>query len=425
MTNLRSVQTGFWLKIGLTLLALSPVILTSALVGKYGVDIRYADEWTFAPLLVKAHTHTLTFSDLFHQHNEHRYVFPKLMFIAFAWLAQGNARAEMMFSIFLASLTSFNLWLILRRTLSVGPEKRLLLLTLLNLVLFSPVQSENWTWGFQFVLFFINFLLTTGVLVATSNLALRKKFVLCASIAFVATFSFGNGFLLWVTAFPLALVSQERESLKRRLLWLVAWGGACLGAISLYFVHYVRPAHHPPVAASGSPLDYFLYVATFLGNHLSQAARTESILVPVTIGTFLLIIYFTGLGFALFRRDPLLLKQVTPWLGIGGFALGSAVMAAFTRIGFGISQGLDSRYTTFSLCLSIGVIGMAAIIGRALQSSHGQRVWFRHFYVRLETAVLTPLLIAFFVSVAWGVESMKSSHRTRLWGKGGCSWVMW
>jgi len=285
-------------------------------------------------------------------------------------------------------------------------------------VLFSPVQAENWTWGFQFVLFFINFLLTTGVLIATSNLELWKRFVLCASIAFVATFSFGNGFLLWVATFPLALVSLKRGSLKRRLIWLVAWGGTCLTAISLYFVHYAKPAHHPPIAASGNLLDYFLYVATFLGNHLSQAARTESIVVSVTSGTFLLIIYFTCLGFALFCGDRLLLKQMTPWLGIGGFALGSAVMTALTRIGFGVSQGLDSRYTTFSLCLSIGVIGMAAIIGRTLHSSHGRSAWFRHFYVRLETALLTPFLIAFFVSAAWGLESMKSSQRTRLWGKG-------
>jgi len=418
MKYLRSVQAGLWLRIGLTLLALSPAIFMITLVAKYGVDISYADEWTFAPLFVKAHTHTLTFFDFFQQHNEHRYVFPKLMFIAFAWLAHGNVRVEMMFSIFLASLTSFNLWLILRRTLSVGPEKRLLLLTLLNLVLFSPVQAENWTWGFQFVLFFINFLLTTGVSIATSNLALWKKFGLCASIAFVATFSFGNGFLLWVTTFPLALVSQERGSLQRRLIWLGAWGGACLTAIALYFVHYVKPAHHPPIAASGNLLDYFLYVATFLGNHLSQAARTESIVVSVTIGTFLLIIYFTCLGFALFCGDRLLLKQMIPWIGIGGFALGSALMAALTRIGFGVNQGLDSRYTTFSLCLSVSVIGLAAIAGRAWHSSYGQNERLRHSYLRLETACLTAFLFALFVSSAWGIRSMQSLERSRLWGKG-------
>lgn len=418
MKTFRSFAAGFWLRIALTLLALSPAIFMITLVGKYGVDIPYADEWTFTPLLVKAHTHTLTFFDFFQQHNEHRYVFPKLMFIAFAWLAHGNVRVEMMFSVFLASLTSFNLWLILRRTLSVGPEKRLLLLTLLNLVLFSPVQAENWIWGFQFVLFFINFLLTTGVLLATSNLALWKKFVLCASIAFIATFSFGNGSLLWVTTFPLALVSQERGSPQRRLIWLVAWGGACLAAISLYFVHYVKPAHHPPIAASGSLLDYFLYVATFLGNHLSQAARTESIVMSVTIGTFLLLIYFTCLGFALFCGDRLLLKQMTPWIGIGGFALGSAFMAALTRIGFGVNQGLDSRYTTFSLCLSVSVVGLAAIAGGAWHSSYGQKERLRHSYLRLETACLTVFLFALFVSSAWGIRSMQSLERSRLWGKG-------
>lgn len=406
------------LRLGLVLLALSPAIFILSLVARYGVDIPYLDEWTFAPLLVKAHTHALTFSDLFAQHNEHRYVFPKLLIIAFAYLAGGNLRIEMLFSVFLASLTSLNLWLLLRRTFPVTPEKRLLLLTLLNLVLFSPVQAENWTWGFQFVLFLINFLLTAGVAIASSDLTIRRKFAFCVAIAFIGTFSFGNGFLLWVTTFPLALFWHERASLKRTLAWLAAWGSACAGAISIYFIHYVKPAHHPSIAASSNPLDYFLYVAAFLGAHLSQAARAEPIAIPVAIGTALLIIYSIGMALAFCRGDPLLLKQVAPWLAIGAFALGSAFLAALTRIGFGISQGLDSRYTTFSLCLSIGAIGMVSIIGSALRSSTGRSEWFKHFHSRLGTALSIAFLVAIVISSAWGVKSMKSIERSRLWGKG-------
>ena len=413
------IKTRRVLRFGVILLALSPAIFTLSLVARHGVDIPYADEWTFAPLLVKAHMHTLTFSDFFAQHNEHRYVFPKLLLVAFAYLARGNLRIEMLFSVFLCGLTSLNLWLILRRSLSFTLEKRLLLLTLFNLVLFSPVQAENWTWGFQFVFFLVNYLLTSGVAIATSDLSIWKRFVLCLAIALVGTFSFGNGFVLWVTTFPLALISGERESLKRRFGWLAAWVTACAGTISLYFIHYVKPAHHPSLAASGNPLDYFLYVAAFLGAHLSQAARAESIVVPVTIGALLLIIYFGGMAFAFLRGTPLLLRQVRPWLGIGGFAVGSAFLAALTRIGFGINQGLDSRYTTFSLCLSIAAIGLASLMSEKLHSSTGRNEWVRNFHVRMETAFLTAFLIAVFVSSAWGVRSMKSIERTRLWGKGG------
>jgi hypothetical protein len=402
----------------LGLLALSPAIFLLSLVARYGVDIPFADEWTFAPLLVKAHTHTLAFSDFFAQHNEHRYVFPRLVLIALAEVAHGNVRVQMFLSVFLCGLTSLNLWFILRRTLSLSTEKRLLLLALLNLVLFSPVQAENWTWGFQFVLFLINFLLTAGVAVATSELSMPRKFVLCVVIAFVATFSFGNGFLLWVTTFPLALVFREQPSLKRRLVWLAGWGAAFAGAISIYFIHYVKPAHHPSVAASGNPVDYFLYVVTFLGAHLSQAARTESIVLPAILGTFLLIIYVSASGFVVFRGKPLLFGQAVPWIGIGGFALGSALLAALTRIGFGVNQGLDSRYTTFSLCLSVSVIGLAAITGEALHSSYGRNERFRHSYLRVETACLTAFLFVLFVSAAWGVRSMQALERSRLWGKG-------
>ena len=406
------------LKFGLFLLALSPALFTLRLVAKYGVDIPYADEWTLAPFLVKAHMHELAFSDFFAQHNEHRSVFPKLLLVAFTHLSGGNVRVQMLFSVLLSGLTSLNLWLILRRTLPLALEKRLLLLTLLNLILFSPVQAENWTWGFQFALFLINFLLTTGVLIATSELSIRKKFAICFVIALIGTFTFGNGFVLWGTTFPLALVSRQRESLKRRLVWLAAWGAACVAAIAIYFIHYVRPAHHPSIAASSNPLDYFLYVVTFLGAHLSQAAPTESIVLPVTAGSFLLIIYLAAMGFAFFRGTPLLLKQVTPWLGIGGFAIASAFLAVLTRIGFGVNQGLDSRYTTFSLCLSVGVIGLVSIMRETLRSTRGAGGEFKPFYLRLETAFLTAFLVAIFVSWSWGVESIKSIERKRLWGKG-------
>src|ERR1700752_4714039 len=59
-------------KRALFLAGLIPLILLVGWVSKYAVDVPCRDEWLMIPLLAKAHDHTLTFADLWEQHNEHR-----------------------------------------------------------------------------------------------------------------------------------------------------------------------------------------------------------------------------------------------------------------------------------------------------------------------------------------------------------------
>ena len=213
-------------RVAAAMLPCLPVLNVVALISRYGVNVPFADEFALAPLLVKAHQHALTFSDLFAQHNEHRYFFPGLLFIAIAFCAQGNLRAEMFFSVFLTLLASANLWLLLRKTTSLSNGPRVTVLFLFNLLLFSPVQAENWTWGYQLPLFLTNYLFTCAVLAAFSSLNLGRKFALCAALAFIATFSFGGGVVLWGLTFPWGLLSPRTHLASQRLVVRrVVWRG--------------------------------------------------------------------------------------------------------------------------------------------------------------------------------------------------------
>lgn len=406
------------LRFFLFVLLLLPAVYLVSLVAKYGVNVPYADEFGEAPLLVKAHSQPLTFSDLFRQHNEHRYVFTRLILIAFAELAHGNLRAEMFFSAVLAGLCAINLWIILRRTIPASIEKALVLSFLLNLLLFSPVQVENWMWGFQFVPLFCNWLFTSALVIATSDLSVWKKFALCLGLAFGATFSFGVGMLLWPLTFPLALLIQPGMRWKSRIGWSFAWAAACLATVALYFIHYVKPGSHPVIAASRNPLDYFLYITTFLGAHLSRADRTEQIFQAAVVGFVLLAVWGFGLAYAFhYRRDLDFRRRTLPWLALGSYAVSNAVLAAAARIGFGINQALDSRYTSFSLYLSVAAIGLFVILKRDLSSRFQSRA-FESAAVRLETILLTAFGVLSLVSFSWGRSAMIESHRTRLLGKG-------
>jgi hypothetical protein len=399
--------------------AATPSLFIIYLIARYGVDIPFADEWTLAPLLLKAHNHTLGLADLFAQHNEHRLVFPRLLMIGIARATHGNLRAEMFFSVALAIGTAFNVGWILRRSFAREPAKLFFLIVLANLLLFSPVQAENWIWGFQFCLFLITFLLTSGVCIATSQLAMPTKFLACFTIAFIATFSFGNGALLWLVTFPIALFVTEKPTSRRNLPWLFAWiaGAAC--TISLYAFHYVKPAHHPALAASRHLIDYYFYVAGFLGANLAAPlGRKESMALPVLLGTLLSGIYFLALIGIRGDRKFLVWKEAAPWLAIAAFAMTSSGIAAVTRIGFGVTQALDSRYTTFSLLFAVALIALVAISDRELRATFSERRRILDWVSRVEGACLILFAITFFISAGWGTEQIRAIQRTRLWGKG-------
>jgi hypothetical protein len=399
----------------LIIAVLLPGLYLVQLIREYGVDVPYADEFTFAPVLVKAHEHSLAISDLFAQHNEHRYFFTKLLLIAIAFTAQGNLRAEMFLSVLLTTLSSLNLWFLLRKTVPLSVEQRLFILFLFNLLLFSPVQAENWTWGFQFPLFFCNYLVTCGILVAFSAITLSRKFVICAALAFVGSFSFGGGVLLWAVTFPAALLAEKALTWKRKGVWMGAWAAAAIVCMTLYFFHYVKPPHHPAIAQGASPIRAYRYVAGFLGSHLSRATSFEPITQAVSIGTVLLALYLGSMFYAKRRsRDPSLAIRMLPWFALGGYAVLSGVLAAAARIGFGISQALDSRYTSFSLYLSIAVIALFIIAKDDLQ----RRATLSRAFVRLETVLLMGLAFFSVTSYTWGRTFMVESERARLRGKG-------
>jgi len=84
----------------LFLVAILPIAALFRLIGEYGVNVPYRDDWSLVPLFVKWNDHQLAFADLLRPHNEHRIFFPKLIYLAFAQITHWNVRAEMFFSRF-------------------------------------------------------------------------------------------------------------------------------------------------------------------------------------------------------------------------------------------------------------------------------------------------------------------------------------
>src|SRR5436189_3578557 len=63
------------------LLIAAPPLLIGLLIFRDGVDVPFWDQWDgTAPLFEKMAAGTLRFADFFAQHNEHRLLFPRLIF---------------------------------------------------------------------------------------------------------------------------------------------------------------------------------------------------------------------------------------------------------------------------------------------------------------------------------------------------------
>src|SRR5437868_9895659 len=169
------------------LLIAAPPLLIGFLIFRDGVDIPFADQWDgTAPLFEKMAAGTLGFADFFAQHNEHRILFPRLIFFALGRLTHWNVRAELFVIWFLALVCLFNIWQIARRSGCKGSTFWLLFSSVV--LLFSPLSFEIFLCVFQ-----IGFLLPLACVTACIWVATYVRhplnFVFAIVLCTICTFS--------------------------------------------------------------------------------------------------------------------------------------------------------------------------------------------------------------------------------------------
>jgi hypothetical protein len=75
------------------------------------------------------------------------------------------------------------------------------------------------------------------------------------------------------------------------------------------------------------------------------------------------------------RKDVEFLARTLPWLTIASFALANAVITMFGRLGYGVSQALASRYSSYALLLPVALLPLGFLFSRsrgALTRSKGR-----------------------------------------------------
>jgi hypothetical protein len=303
------------------------------------------------PLFQKVDAGTLGFSDLWAQQNEHRILFPKAAEIGLGILTHWNIKAEIVTSIAVAVLGFTAIFLIIRRT-KIPEPARLLLLFMASLWFFSPVQWENWLWGWQLEWF----MCMAAVLWAFYFLGIAKPedrishpLILAALAAVFATYSLGSGMIIWIAG---ALVLWLRGARMRQYFF---WGAVAICSIAVYYIGYKSPVGHTPFTLFlHKPIDFMEAYLVYIGRPVSAEAIGAAL-----VGVMVLILF--GIALYLFHRHQLI-KQYAVWIGVIFYAMFAGFVTIAGRLGFGVSIGLSSRYTAFTVVLMIAVTCLIVVL---------------------------------------------------------------
>lgn len=337
----------------LACLILAPAVAIFAIAAAHVSETPFFDEWDLVPFLSRLRQGTLRVVDFTAPQNEHRMLFPRLVFAGLMLLGKWSIRAEVYVSIGLALIQLFMFWRMARRTL---PGRAVAPVTMAaSLTLFHAFQTYNWLMGFQ-VAWFLG--LTAGVAAIWALTAAPSTWrgaIAGMAATVVGSYSMAALQLLW----PLGLGILALGARGRTWRWSHAGVWAAVGAAStaLYFIGL------PATSGSGQlglnvqrPFALFEFVLAFIGAPLGAQRGMQGAVGMGAIGAALTVVLAIRLARARARTGAWLPAPALPWLTVLAFVVlaGGMVGAARLHLDFG---PLPRHYFGLSGLFWVGLIG--------------------------------------------------------------------
>ena len=349
-------------RIGFALLGIVPVAVASYIMCTHWIAVPFWDAWqTPGDQIASWLRGTLTLREMFAQHNEHRPFFQRVVYVPLAALFGWDTRREMALGFLLLCIGSAALYVLLRQT-TQSARLALAGAAVMNLLVFAPRQYENLLSGTDGASFLPSIALIFAMIVNVSRCAFAMKAIVNAALAFAATYTFGNGMLLWPLAFPIgggAGESDAHGNTRRRALWRVVYVLAAVAAVGGYFATYQHPPLAPPPAQRLADVPAILH---FLLRWLGGVFLLEP---AAVVGTTALLMFVALSAYAVTAAARgATWRNYHPWIVLGTFVLLSGLLAARSRLGFGMAMASDGRYAAFIVFFHVATIGLALTIYR-------------------------------------------------------------
>ncbi|MBA2269837.1 MAG: hypothetical protein H0W20_04460 [Chthoniobacterales bacterium] len=392
------------------------------------VDIPIWDEWdTPGVALLKLKQGTLTWADLFAQHNESRKFFPRLIYMALELPFGWDVRHGMVLT-FLALCAASVFALRYLRTGGTKGDARLLgTWTIVNLLLFAPSQYENLLCGNAFEIL-IPVLSVFGVAaVNLSNRPLWMKAALSSLLATVATYSFAHGMILWALAIP---VPNSAQLQQRRWSWtlLMPFAGYVVVAATAagsYFVGYRRPDIAPAAARLEQAPQVLEFFLVWLGA-LFRSPHVSSYITGSIVAVVVLCEVIAALAHVM--RDRGSWSRYYPWLLLLAFSIGSGIITAVGRLNQGIetvfAPGFDGiagfRYNLTAVFVYVAAVGLLhRLYEETIRSVRDRRRWF------LVGTTISIVLLCWAWMMVWTHQASRlpSFQKNRLRALDAVTWI--
>ena len=313
-----------------------PFVIYGLYIFKYAVNIPVMDDFdavlNFTNAFSQAQTGGSKIAVLFSQHNEHRLVFDRIIFLCYYYLFH---EVDFFFFIVFGNLgwilTTVMLVLYFRNFFDLSlnyliPIPYMMLSFIHRDTMFFATPAIQFYW---FMFFSVAFLIC---------LSKDKPLLFCVLFP-IALFTSGGGIVLY----PLGILFLVLKKKWKSFAWFIVLSTACM---VLYFFSYSTPINHPSIfEAVINPLRSIAYFFAFLGNLLP----VNTIAIPIGIILCILSVYFV-----IMQPGDSFLRLAIGFVGL------TALVTSFTRSGFGVEQARSARYTLFPLlalvCIYIYIV---------------------------------------------------------------------
>ena len=327
-----------------------PFLWTLHLSREFTVSMPKGDHWTIAARFLSLSIEgKLKVSDLWAQDNDSRMMVPRAFHIALARATAWDVKAETTLCVLLAFLAVFAAWRLVRRTFPGNPGYQLAGVFWLAILVASPLQWMNWTFGVIIAYFSVVLSAVLVVVVFSTSWHYLAKLTLGILLALVATQSFICGWIVWVEVAALALWTRPLP--RPPLRWLAY--ALTLGLAVVYGLWFFQGYRLGGGAGHAGSLSLFGKIMVFflglIGAPFSEMLPVANSTVGPWIGAASLVwlaVSVVLLGF-LARREAWFLAW--PWLVMCGWSLSVLGMIAVGRVQLDPQAAYWSRYMAFSV----------------------------------------------------------------------------
>ncbi len=382
---------------------LLPAMVALGLILHFAVDVPIMDEWD-TPLgmyyeIIKGDFDS--FEHLFYQHNESRDAFPRLIFLAVGFTFGWHGPIFMFIS---WGCVLFTLFLLLNMLPRQSGQRSMVLLyigVLISALLFSISQWENQLWGIQLIEFIPPLCLALCLWIQTTRTSFRLTVMTCALLSIISTFSYANGMVCWLLGYPFLTVwmtdwnTVSRRERSHGIVSTALYLILAITTLSFYFWDYYKPPHTPSFSyVLENPLLALQYFVAWIGAPFVPGSQIllatvvgASIVFLVTVSFVMVVVTWKRSGDSAVPRDSY------AWICLVGYGLVSGLVTTAGRAGWGLESAVSPRYSTFSLWVTIGLVGLVFVL------AHHQPI--RHRLVTTTLFRLTLATVALLTVSSW------------------------